>query len=272
MRNGCWSSAAAQRIDIVVPGADQAARLIADASTGFANEGIAIAANSADVVLSLADKGHCFTELQRLGIAVPKTVALSDTGADEDAPLPCIVKPAADSGGSSFVFYARDLDTVRMYATYLRQNDLSPIAQEYVPHARRRVHHRRSVGSRPGRSFGSIALRREFPAKLSIAARGSDFLISSGYSQGYIAANELVCSSAETLAAAVKSAGPLNVQGRIDGSGKFWLFRDQSQVFRIDIFARSGRGIQRGSRLLHPACSWAAAACGIDGTAGLVPA
>jgi carbamoyl-phosphate synthase large subunit len=212
-----------ERIDIVVPGADQSARLIAAAAADFTRDGVAIAANGADVVSSLADKRRCFERLGRLGIAIPKTVALSDPDTDAGAPFPCIVKPAAESGGSSFVFYARDRETVRLYATYLRHNNLLPIAQEYVPHQ----HGEFTVGvlsGRDGEIFGSIALRREFPTKLSIAARGTDFLISSGYSQGYIAPNELVCGFAEKLAAAVGSTGPLNVQGRIDGSGNFLPF------------------------------------------------
>jgi carbamoyl-phosphate synthase large subunit len=212
-----------ERIDIVVPGGEQPARLIADASSHFASEEIAIAANSADVVKKLGDKILCFAELKRLGIAVPETVPLTDPGFDESAPVPCIIKPAAESGGSSFVFYAGNREAVRMYAAYLRRNDLRPIAQEYVPHKGGEF----TVGvlsGRDGEIFGSIALRREFPAKLSIAARGNDFLISSGYSQGYIAPNDLVCGAAEAIAAAVASTGPLNVQGRINGKGKFLSF------------------------------------------------
>ena len=134
-----------------------------------------------------------------------------------------MIKPAIESGGSHFVFYAPTLATVRTYATYLRQNNFSPIAQEYVPHQGGEF----TVGVLSGldqKIFGSIALRREFPAKLSIASKGNDFLISSGYSQGYIAPNDVVCGVAEAIAEAVKSAGPLNVQGRINGDGKFLPF------------------------------------------------
>ena len=57
-----------ERIDVVVPGADQSARLIADAAADFGREGIAIAVNAPDVVQAMGDKLQCFVELKRLGL------------------------------------------------------------------------------------------------------------------------------------------------------------------------------------------------------------
>lgn len=212
-----------QSIDIIVPGGERPARLIATAASQFVEEAIAVATNSANVVCSLSDKIRCFAKLEHLGISIPATVPLTDPDAEASAPIPCVVKPSSESGGSSFVFYAGNREALRMYTAYLRANGLAPIAQQYVPHQGGEF----TVGVLSGREqqiFGSIALRREFSAKLSVATKGCDFLISSGYSQGYIGPNQYVCRVAERIAAAVGSTGPLNVQGRLDNSGTFLPF------------------------------------------------
>ena len=67
------------------------------------------------------------------------------------------------------------------------------------------------------RVVGSIALRREFSAKLSVAYRGRGGLISSGYSQGHIGDYPDLCHQAENIAKAVCSCGPLNIQARVRG-------------------------------------------------------
>jgi carbamoyl-phosphate synthase large subunit len=72
--------------------------------------------------------------------------------------------------------------------------------------------------------LGAIALKRPLSAKLSIAIRGDDFLISSGYSRGHIGPYEEICSTASAIAEAVGSRGPLNIQGRIDADGCFVPF------------------------------------------------
>ena len=212
-----------ERVHVVLPGGEQPARLIAEAADRFAAEGIAVATNEASTVTVLGDKQRCFAELMRLGFAVPKTVALTDADADATAPIPCVVKPSVDSGGSSFVFFAGDRPAVRMYAAHLRHNGLRPLAQEYISHEGGEF----TIGVLSGRqrqTLGSIAMRREFPAKLSIAAKGADFLISSGISQGYIGPHPEVRKVAEAIADAVGSTGPLNVQGRVDKIGNFLPF------------------------------------------------
>jgi carbamoyl-phosphate synthase large subunit len=62
---------------------------------------------------------------------------------------------------------------------------------------------------------GSIALRRELNAKLSVAYRGRGGIVSSGYSQGYIDQFPDLCRQAELIARAVGSRGPINIQVRV---------------------------------------------------------
>lgn len=214
---------AAERIDVLVPGGEQPMRLVAAAADRFQAAGVALAMNAPGVVARLADKASCFAELERLGFAIPRTVPIRALDDCADLPLPCVIKPSVDSGGSSFVFFARDAGEARLYAAYLLHNGKEPIAQEYVSHE----HGEFTVGalSAPdGELLGTIALERAFPGKLSIATQGADFLISSGYSQGRIDAYPAVCATVSAIARAVGSTGPLNVQGRVDARGRFLPF------------------------------------------------
>ena len=112
---------------------------------------------------------------------------------------------------------------VELYAAYLRNNGLIPIAQEYLPHDAGEY----TVGvlSAPDASVeGAIALKRSFHVKLSVAARGSDFLISSGYSQGHVDQYPEVTKTAIAIAQAIGSRGPINIQGRLDKERRFVPF------------------------------------------------
>jgi carbamoyl-phosphate synthase large subunit len=102
-----------------------------------------------------------------------------------------------------------------MYAQWIWTGGLKAIAQEYLPHAGGEF----TVGVlRFGSWIGSIAMKREFPCKLSYLLKTQQFLISSGYSQGLIDAFPEICAQAERIAVALDSQGPLNIQGRfVDG-------------------------------------------------------
>jgi carbamoyl-phosphate synthase large subunit len=101
-----------------------------------------------------------------------------------------------------------------MYARWIWAAGLKPIAQEYMLHDAGEF----TVGVlRFGSWMGSIAMKREFPCKLSYLLKSDKFLISSGYSQGLIARFPEICAQAERIADALGSFGPLNIQGRIIG-------------------------------------------------------
>jgi carbamoyl-phosphate synthase large subunit len=210
-------------VQVIIPGADQTTGMIAAASECFSSCGIKLAVNSAALVPQLMNKSKCFSELERLGFAVPRTVAISGPKANGEISYPCIVKPSIESGGSSFVFYARDREQMEVYATYLTNCGKQPIAQEYISLENGEF----TVGVLSDTKqtvLGAIAMKRAFPAKLSIGAQGSDFMVSSGFSQGYIGDFPEICSVACDISRALGSSGPLNVQGRVDRNGRFLPF------------------------------------------------
>jgi carbamoyl-phosphate synthase large subunit len=229
-----------ESIDCIIPGGDEPAVLISRGEDRFAEIGIRVCHNNAALVDRLSHKGRCFEILSAIDIATPLTATVSSSDDLHRIPLPCIVKPATGSGGSSFVFFARNYTEAELYCAYLRNNKRIPVAQEYIPHTRGEF----TVGviSGPdGLCAGAIALRRSFNSKLSVAMQGEDFVISSGYSQGQIEEFPEICSVATDIAQRLGSTGPLNIQGRVNADGRFVPFEINAR-FSASTFLRTLAG------------------------------
>jgi carbamoyl-phosphate synthase large subunit len=180
----------------------------------FAREGINVVTNDAETVSFFSDKLATFKKLKACGVPIPKTSELCTASDILEVGLPCIVKPATGSGGSSAVFFAVTIDEALIYAEFIHRNGSVPIVQEYVGDDEGEF----SIGvlSLPDkRVVGSIALRRMLNAKLSVSYRGRGGVVSSGYSQGYIDAFPNLCVQAEKIANLIQSRGPINIQGRV---------------------------------------------------------
>lgn len=212
-----------QNVEVLIPGGERPATLIADASDVFQTVGIKIAQNTPHVVATATDKAQCSRVLESLGLPIPATRAISSPEDVIEFTTPCIIKPRKASGGSAFVFFATDEAEAELYCAYLIKKGIAPIAQAYIPVDGGEF----TVGvlSEPdGHVAGAIALRRSFNSKLSVQAEGPDFLISSGYTQGRIEAYPEICTAVIRIAEALDSRGPLNVQGRVDSEGRFVPF------------------------------------------------
>jgi carbamoyl-phosphate synthase large subunit len=229
-----------ERISCIIPGGDEPAVLISRNENRFTAVGVSICHNNSALVERLSHKGRCFEILSAAGIATPETVTVLSSDDLQRIPLPCIVKPATGSGGSSFVFFARRYSEAETYCAYLRNNNRIPVAQEYIPHTGGEF----TVGviSKPdGSCAGAIALKRSFNSKLSVAMQGDDFVISSGYSQGQIDDFPEVCAVASKIAQRLGSTGPLNVQGRLATDGRFIPFEINAR-FSASTFLRTLAG------------------------------
>lgn len=204
----------ARGIAAVVPGGEEPAVLLARAADRFRAAGVAVAGNSPEVVAVCSDKGRFFERLATLGIPGPRTLTVRDVGELSGLPGPLIVKPAVGSGGSSLVFLAADLDEAAAHVRVILKNREAAVVQEYVPEDEGEY----TVGvlNLPdGAPAGSVALRRLFHSKLSVALRNRIGLVSSGYSQGLVEDAPAVRRQAEAIARALDSRGPLNVQARL---------------------------------------------------------
>jgi carbamoyl-phosphate synthase large subunit len=198
----------------LVPGGEQPTLLLSEARDILDTNGIGLVANSRDIVRAFSDKSETFRRLASLGVPTPRTVVATSAADMASIGYPCVIKPSRGSGGSAMVFFALDQDEAETYVGYIQRAGGVPIAQEYIGHQEGEF----TVGvlSLPDETVvSSIALRRSLDSKLSVTSAGRGGLISSGYTQGYIADFPDVRSQAEQIARIIGSGGPINIQGRV---------------------------------------------------------
>ena len=227
-------------IDFIIPGGEEPMILISESANRFKEEEIHLAINSPEIIKQFSDKGVCFNILSELGFQVPLTKIVNNPGDLEDMTFPCIIKPTKGSGGSNFVFLTNNMNEAILYTKYLSHNGKKALVQEYIPENEGEF----TIGvlSLSNRQIACyIALKRIFNSKLSIFSKGNAGLISSGYSQGLIDYFPEQCAIAEKIAVAIKSEGPINVQGRLQ-NGKFIPFEINPR-FSASTYLRTLAGI-----------------------------
>lgn len=202
-------------IHYILPGAEQPLSLLNQNRDLLQTSGITLVSNSTTIIQSLTDKERTFQELTALSVPIPMTQRIHSKSDLEAMIFPCVIKPALDSGGSVFVFLCADAQEAWLYAQYLLSQGRIPIAQEYIPLDAGGEFTIGVLSLPDGTLYGSIALQRLFPTKLSVAFKSPLGLISSGYSQGYIDHFSDLCQQAEAIASKLNSTGPLNIQGRV---------------------------------------------------------
>lgn len=210
------------KVTILIPGGEQPMTLLSHSRDLFDQAGIKLITNDFQVVNICSNKALTFETLAKYGIPTPATAEVLSIADIQRVGLPCIVKPATGSGGSVSVFFAVSDEEAMLYADFIRRTGGTPIVQEYIDESEGEF----TVGvlsTQDQHVIGSIALKRAMDAKLSVAYRGRGGLISSGYSQGLIDDFPDICKQAETIALAIGSRGPLNIQGRVK-NGRFLPF------------------------------------------------
>ncbi|MCL5123578.1 MAG: ATP-grasp domain-containing protein [Deltaproteobacteria bacterium] len=226
--------------EFIIPGGEEPSRLLCEAKDTFETHGVRIAMNSPDLIRTSSDKISCFKSLCDLGFSIPETREVHGQQDLDDMPFPCIIKPATGSGGSVFVFLARNIHEASIYVQYLIDYGKTPLAQEYISHDEGEF----TIGVLSlsnGHIACSIALRRLFNSKLSVLFLTEYGLISSGYSQGIIDDFSEFRKTAEAIASAFKSTGPLNVQGRVR-NGVFLPFEINPR-FSASTYLRAMAGV-----------------------------
>jgi carbamoyl-phosphate synthase large subunit len=205
---------ARHRIEAVVPGAEITLQLVHSVRGRLGEMGVACALNTSSVIDVCTDKGKTFGRLSALGVPIPKYRVATCEQDLVGCPMPCVIKPATGSGGSAMVSPASTPEEALMYARWIWSAGREAIIQEYLPIQEGEY----TVGVLTlGDWVGSIAMRREFPSKLSYVTKTSRYLISTGCSQGLVEDYPDVRHQAEHIARVLGSEGPLNVQGRLVG-------------------------------------------------------
>lgn len=201
-------------ITYVIPGGESPMVLLSAQANYFMSHGITIIGNNPGVINTCSDKNILFEFLKNHDVPIPESRRIITIDDIAGFQFPCIIKPSKDSGGSNFVFLAKNQEELENYCNYLLANKMTPIIQEYIPHHEGEF----TVGvlsTQNKKIIGSIALKRLFNSKLSVSIKTQDHLISSGYSQGLIDSFHSICKTAEQIAALIGSTGPINVQGRL---------------------------------------------------------
>jgi carbamoyl-phosphate synthase large subunit len=204
----------AEDIPFIIPGGEAPLSILGGVADRLKQEGVSLIANEPRITELFTDKLKTFAELERLGFPAPRTVVARSVDDLETLPYPCVVKPATGSGGSSLVFLVQDPREARSCLAHIALSGRESLVQEYVPEDEGEF----TVGvlALPGGEIaGSIALKRLFHCKLSVALKSKAGLISSGYSQGLIDDFPEVRKTAEAIARATGCTGPINVQGRV---------------------------------------------------------
>jgi carbamoyl-phosphate synthase large subunit len=215
-------------IQFVIPGSEPELLHLSNNRQSLHSRQVQLLINAPDVISMCLDKKLTFEFLAKKGFDVPRTLALDSVLSHKNlsVPFPCIVKPSQGGGGSAATFLAQDQDELLFFVNYLMKYGYHPIIQEYISDAENEY----TVGvlhDPVGNLLSTVVLRRQILSGLSnrlrIANRtgrpemGKVLAISSGISQGEIVDFEPVRTTAERIAKAIGSTGPLNIQGRWDG-------------------------------------------------------
>jgi len=217
----------------VFPGSEAELKVLSACRSLFADAGIVLPINPADVIDIGLDKTRTFSFLDANGFACPKTfVVRAEADLARVDVAPCVLKPSIGGGGSVNVMIAQRPAEVQMLGRYLLSLYDEFIVQEYVGTPEEEY----TVGvltSMDGEFINSIALKRNILSSLSNRVRvpnrsgngalGRTLAISSGISQGFIDRFPEVTAACEAIAARLGSRSAINLQCRVVG-GRVYVF------------------------------------------------
>ncbi len=214
--------------EFIAPGSEPELDFLSKNRVALQQAGIILLANSQSIIENCVDKSRTFAVLNELGIKVPLTIVdpLKEDPPAFEGRYPWIVKPARGSGTIG-VSIAQNPKELVFFAQYLANIGMEPIAQEYFGTPGEEY----TVGvlhGPDGAHLGSFAIKRNILTGLSLRLKipnltdrkelGSFLAISSGITQGEISTFAPVLDACRRIAEALGSRGPLNIQGRWDGS------------------------------------------------------
>jgi carbamoyl-phosphate synthase large subunit len=216
-------------IQYLIPGSEPELYTISKNRQVFDSRPVRLLLNTHKVISTCVDKKKTSEMLVQNGFAIPQMVEVDSVLKQnmKSLPYPCIVKPSLGGGGSAAVFLAQDEEELLFFVKYLIKYGYDPIIQEYISNDENEY----TIGvlhDPNGKLLGSVVLRRQILSGLSNrliipnntgrSDKGKFLAISSGISQGEIVDFEPVRKTAEMIAMAIGSRGPLNIQGRWNGN------------------------------------------------------
>lgn len=223
------------RIDALFPGSEPELLVFAENLDLLRSEGLFVPINDPELIKLCMNKDRTNARLTDLGFAPPRGLRIrsKEEGRQIDW-WPAVVKPAEGSGGSANCYIVQSAEQLDSVLDFLAPNmiDQSFIVQEYVgtPDGEFTIGVLHDLN---GRLVNSIGLRRSLDGMMNVRLRvpnitpraelGKTLVISSGISHGLVAKFPEITSQCETIAEALHSRGPLNIQCRVV-DGKVRIF------------------------------------------------
>ncbi len=217
----CYS----KNVHAVVPGSEVELKVISENRKKFEEKGIKLLINSESILEICLDKNLTSKFLNSNGFFTPRSYEVRNINdLKKLVDFPYVLKPSIGGGGSVNTLIAQSKNELELFGNFLLEQYSSFIAQEYVGDGDSEY----TVGvlsDKDKNIVDSIILKRNIlsglGSKLKVKNKterlnlGNYLVISSGISQGEIVKNELIKTTCEKLAIALKSVGPLNVQCRL---------------------------------------------------------
>lgn len=211
-----------KKIHAVIPGSEPEINLL---SANTAHINVPIIANRNDLMPLMMDKFRMIEKVKELGLPVIETwPILQWKKAILAYDYPFIIKPAIDTGGSKglkLVTSSQEIEglipAISNPENYCIQPYIGSGEEEYTVGV---------LSDKQGKLIDSIVMKRELIGLSLLESKklnGKNFMISTGYSQGYFIKHKKIQSFCEELSSSIKSAGPLNIQCRIM-NGKIYVF------------------------------------------------
>jgi carbamoyl-phosphate synthase large subunit len=209
-----------EHIRALLPGTEAEIRTLASRQREIEATGCVLISNPLPVIELCSDKWRLFQWLVSNGFQTPRTARLGEWQQFvREVGLPVICKPATNSGGSRNVsLFAQE----REIEEYLERGEGLPadlLFQEYVGSGEDEY----TVGvlvAAGGEPIDSIVMHRKLIGlSLGLQRRVGEhnYVLSTGYSQGFIIRHPQIQSECERLARRLESRGPLNIQCRLAG-------------------------------------------------------
>jgi carbamoyl-phosphate synthase large subunit len=203
-----------RKISYVIPGGEEPLKLLTQEIDKLLRYGIILVANDIELIQTYSNKKTSFEKLLALNIDIPYTKEIDFETDLTNLPYPCVIKPYIDTGGSDGVYIVGNVEECSVYRDFLLKSGRKIIAQEYIGIDEGEF----TIGVlslTDSSVVDAIVMKRIFNSKLSISFKNKYGIISSGYSQGLIDDFPDIKHQAITIAKAIRSLGPINIQCRM---------------------------------------------------------
>ena len=212
-----------EKVQVVLPGSIPETLVISQNQEELIKNNIIPIVNSKKLVEETYDKLDVYHLLKQNGLLTPKTTELRSIDDAKDFSYPMIIKPRGGSSGSRNVHILKDKNELIEIYEKLSKENVHLLAQEYVGEEDEEY----TVGvmaSRDGRIIDTIVMRRKLIGLSRGEERninGRDYVLSTGYSQGFLVDQPDVKKYCEYAAKKLGARGPFNIQCRRGEKGVY---------------------------------------------------